>query len=144
MKTQDTKSSFNKEALVFNIFLLLCVIALAVYASTWPYKPKLLPLGVCGITALLLLRQIAISVREKGETVIGRIPWKVIAGFAAFGAMILMAHWTGLVPAVGLLAASLSLIYGERRWWVIIAIGIAGSALMYFVFGQMFKIPMTF
>ena len=134
---------FTDEELIVSVVLLLCVAGLAAYASTWPRKPALMPLGVCIAVAALLLRQILVSLRKKGKKP-APIPRNVIASFAAFGVMIPVAWIAGLVPATGLLGAYLSFLYGERRWWAIAITGVACSLLTYSLFGQVFGIPLTF
>lgn len=130
--------------LVVSVLLLLLVVGLATYASTWPHKPALMPLGVCIVVALLLLRQIFVVLRRKGVHAEKPIPRTVIAGFAAVALMIPVAWIAGLVPATGLLGASLCFIYGERRWWAAGATGVVCSLLTYSIFGYVFHIPLTF
>ena len=143
MKKQ-LRERLTDEELIVSVVLLLCVAALAAYASTWPRKPALMPLGVCIVVAALLLRQILVSLREKGKKTAPPIPRNVIASFAAFGVMVFVAWIAGLVPATGLLGAYLSFLYGERRWWAIATTGVVCSVLMYSVFGRVFGISMTF
>jgi len=130
--------------LVVNVLLLILVVGLAAYASTWPRKPALMPLGVCIVLIVLLLRQTAVVLRRKGTATDKTIPGKVIAGFAAFLLMIPVAWIAGLVPATGLLGASLCFIYGERRWWAAGATGVVCSLLTYAIFGFVFNVPLTF
>lgn len=96
------------------------------------------------MVATLLLRQIVAALRTSGKDSARPVPSNVIASFAAFGVMIPVAWMAGLVPATGLLGAFLSFLYGERRWWAIAAVGAACSLLTYFVFGQVFRVPLTF
>ena len=127
-----------------SVVLLLLVAGLAAYASTWPRKPSLMPLGVCGAIAALLLRQIVVALRNKDGKSAQPIPRNVIASFAAFGVMIPVAWVAGLVPATGLLGALLCFLYGERRWWAIAATGVVCSVLTYVLFGRVFGIPLNF
>ena len=130
--------------LVVSVLLFLLVVGLAAYASTWPRKPALMPLGVCIIVALLLLREITVVLRRRGTRAEKPIPGTVIAGFAAFALMIPVAWIAGLVPATGLLGACLCSIYGERRWWAAGATGVVCSLLTYAIFGYVFNVPLTF
>ncbi len=142
MKKPDVKMISSEEFIVTLVFL-LSMIGLAVYASGWAYKPKLVPMGISVLATLLLLGRIVIIVRKK-EGGIGKIPWQVMAGFFAFGVAIPIAWIMGMVLASGLLGASLSFIFGERRWWVIPLVGIAAALMIYFIFGIAFGVPMTF
>ncbi|MFC2008999.1 tripartite tricarboxylate transporter TctB family protein [Chloroflexota bacterium] len=126
------------------MLLLLLVAGLAAYASTWPRKPALMPLGTCGFVAVLLLKHTYISLRRSDDQAESPVPRNVIASFVAFGFMILVAWIAGLVPATGLLGAFLCLLYGERRWWAVGAVGILCSLLTYSIFGQIFNVALTF
>ena len=143
MKKQ-LRERLTHEEVIVSVVLLLFVAGLAVYASTWPRKTALMPLGVCIAVALLLFRQLVVALTEKDRKSAQPIPRNVIASFAAFGVMVPVAWIAGLVPATGLLGAYLSFLYGERRWWAIAAIGVVCAALTYSVFGRVFGIPLTF
>ena len=134
----------DNEDLVFSVLLLACVAGLAAYASTWPRKPAMMPLGVCVVIAALLVRQIFSALRQARKERQRPIPLNVIAGFVAFGVMVPVAWVAGVVPATGMLGAVLSFLYGERRWWAIMATGAACSLATYFVFGQLFRVPLAF
>lgn len=141
---KQLKERLTDEDLVVSVVLLVCVAGLAAYASTWPRKPALMPLGICIVVAALLSRQILHALRKGNRESQPPIPSNVIASFVAFGLTIPVAWLAGLVPATGLLGAYLSFLYGERRWWAIAATGAACSLLTYAVFGQVFSIPLTF
>lgn len=143
MKKQ-LRERLTDEELVVSVVLLLFVAGLAAYASAWPRKPALMPLGVCIAVAVLLFRQILVALSKKNKKSAQPIPLNVIASFAAFGVMVPVAWIAGLVPATGLLGAYLSFLYGERRWWAIATTGVVCSVLTYSVFGRVFGVPLTF
>lgn len=134
----------TSDDLLVSVVLLACVAGLAAYAATWPRKPSLMPLGVCIAVAALLLRQVVAALVQGKAKSTRPVPSNVIASFTAFAAMIPLAWLAGLVPATGLLGGFLCYLYGERRWWAVTAIAIACSLLTYLVFGQVFRIPLTF
>ena len=83
-------------------------------------------------------------VRKREATVVKRISWKVPVGFTALGLTILIAFAISLAPAVGILGAGLAVLYGERKWWVIILVGGVAFSIMYFLFGMALQVPMKF
>ncbi|NLE96280.1 MAG: tripartite tricarboxylate transporter TctB family protein, partial [Dehalococcoidia bacterium] len=142
MRKQLERLMANEE-LIVSVLLLVIVSALALYASNWPRKPSLMPIGVCVVVAALLLVQLVTALRHGRKESAPPVSRKVVAGFVGLGVMIPMAWLAGLVPAMGLLGAFLSFLYGERRWWAIAMVGALCAVIMYAVFGVAFRVPLT-
>lgn len=134
------------EDFIFTAFLLAGFVILTFHILDWPPKSRTLPLITCVFASLLLAGQIVNMLLRKSERGEGkkRLPGKVVAGFLAVGVMIALAYVIGLPIAVGLMGVALAWIFGERRWWVILLIGISSLLLMYFLFGKVFGLPMEF
>jgi hypothetical protein len=134
----------TSEEFIVNSILFLLFLVIALMTLEWPNKPRLFPLGVSMMCLVLLALRLTNMIRKGEATPVKRISWKVPAGFIALGLTIPLAFVTGLAPAVGLLGAGLAILYGERRWWVIILIGGFAFSLMYFLFGMVLQVPMEF
>ncbi len=137
------KALRSEEFIVTGVFF-LGMLGASLIALGWPGKPRLLPLSICVFALVLLVMRIGdILFRGRGEAV-GRVPWKTITGFVALVAVVPLTYAFSLAPAVGVLGISLTIIYGERRWWVILLFGISPALLIYFLFGKVFGIPLRF
>ncbi len=144
-KKAVTSERFIVAAILFAIFL-----GLLLYTLDWPPRAATMPRALCTIALLLLTNEMVSTFRSAGrepsaeEKASRRIPWQVIAAFLAIGVVVPLTMAIGLAPAVGIMGAGLTLIYGERRWWVILLIGAVAFLLMYFLFGKVFGLPMEF
>ena len=81
---------------------------------------------------------------RKAETKQDRLPWKVPAAFLILAATIGVAYVTNMVIAAGFVGASMCWLYGGRRWWFLLLMGLASCLIMYFLFGVFFGVPMEF
>jgi len=147
---KDYKRVLRSEEFIFTAVLFAVILVFTIQSVGWPFKAGIFPLAVCAGVLVLLAGQLANIFLKAGEESTAKegvskgIPWKVMVGFLILGATTGIAYVFGLHFAAGFLGASLCWLYGERRWWVILLMAIGSFSLMYFLYGQVFRIPMQF
>ena len=144
MESRPWRKVLRGEEFIVTALFFLGILGLAITTLGWPNKPRMLPLAIL-LIALLLLAVRIVDILLKGKVEAAhKLPWRVVGSFLALGAVIPLTYAFGLAPAVGVLGVSLSIIYGERRWWVVILIGLSSALIIYFMYGKFFGIPMKF
>ena len=144
MNRPDKRVILTEEFLVTGIFFLV-MLSFAIATAGWPAKPRLLPLIICSMATVLLAWEVLKLFIRTGETkAVGRIPRKVIGGFIALWLVVPIAYFLGLATAIGVMGALVTIIHGERRWWVILLISISASLVVYLLFGKVFHVPMRY
>lgn len=146
------KKVLKSGKVIFDLILLMVMIILFGQSVTLAGKVRLFPLIITGGVAGFLMFQLVL-IFLKGErkstemalpvtNVPSVIPWKVPAAFGILLVMVGLVYAISLPVAVGVMGASLCMLYGERRWWVIILIGIVCWTLVYWVFHVLFGLHM--
>ncbi len=145
MKRRFTNILLRDDFLVTSL-LFVGIFILTFSVFDWPRKAGILPLAV-GILALFLLaiRLVNIIRKESRKPIADlRGKWKVGISFLILGIAVALASVITLPPAMGIMGASLAMVYGERRWRAILLIGIASFLVMYLLYGVVFNLPMRF
>jgi len=152
------KKQINKAAIFLEIFIIVFIIA--IFFSSFGHTPRAvrLPLIICGITFLLVCIDLIPTVREKGkkQTIeqekaqqkkVKEIDLKLTMKLIGTTALILLslALWqiTGYLFGSIISIIALGLFLGIKKRAVLIIVSIATSFSLYFIFGVILRIPLS-
>ena len=142
---KENRQVFRSEEFIFTTVVFLVILFLLLNIVGLPFKARTFPLVISAVVLVLLAVQLVRIFRNAGAA--GKmkgIPWKVPAGFGILFAAVGLGYLGGLPVTSAFLSGALCWLYGERRWWVILLLAAGGFALMYFFYGQLFRLPMFF
>jgi putative tricarboxylic transport membrane protein len=135
------------DLVVGGCILLFCA---AAYAVTYGFdkapavvaqnvQPATFPRLVLGVIAVLTLTMMALAVGrpDRRRPRVPAMTWLsagVIVGF------ILAFQWLGILPAMALLCLGLPVLWGERRWHVVLPFGLGFPLAVYFLFAEVLEV----
>jgi putative tricarboxylic transport membrane protein len=97
-------------------------------------QPASFPRLVVAVIAVLTLAMMALSPAASERR--PRVPAMVWLSAAVMIGFVLAFQWLGIVPAMMLVCLGLPVLWGERRWHLIIPFGIAFPLAVYALFAQ--------
>jgi putative tricarboxylic transport membrane protein len=102
-------------------------------------QPAMFPRLVLGVIAVLTVIMMALA-RGRPERPRRRVPamtW-LSAGIAV--GFVLAFQWLGIVPAMVLLCLGLPVLWGERRWHLVLPFGVGFPLAVYLLFAEMLDV----
>ncbi len=147
------------------IGLFLVTLSVVFFIGTWEFpdvgghvSPRVFPRVICGFmflfAGILLLRSLVTIFR--GRTASAPLPrlepsawmhaicrsWRLLAAGGVALAYVLFIDDVGYVVATALFLAAMTMLYAERRWYVIVPLAVVGTGVLYLTFRILFKVPL--
>jgi putative tricarboxylic transport membrane protein len=102
-------------------------------------QPATFPRLVLGVIAVLTVVMMA-TARSQPQRRRRRVPAMTWLSAAAMVGFVLTFQWLGIVPAMVLLCQGLPVLWGERRWHLVIPFGLGFPLAVYLLFAEMLDV----
>lgn len=142
MDTDQIRRKLINVDLFFQLFVLLGCLYLLIQTLSWPTRPRELPLRVLSLLAILLaveiiqyFRREMPSTTQEDNGLEKSSHLKVLMMFLTLFIIYFLSFHIGLVFAVGLLSIIITILLGEKKWWVVLMMGALGMMVIYVLFG---------
>ena len=101
-------------------------------------QPATFPRLVIGVIAVLTLAMMAFARRAPALAGLQRVP--AMTWLSAAVAFVLAFQWLGIVPAMVLLCLGLPVLWGERRWALILPFALLFPTAVWLLFAEVLKV----
>jgi putative tricarboxylic transport membrane protein len=102
-------------------------------------QPATFPRLVLGVIAVLTLAMMVLD-RRRPALGLRRVPAMTWLSAAVAIGFVLAFQWLGIVPAMVLLCVGLPLLWGERRWHLILPFGLGFPLAVYVLFVEVLEV----
>ena len=102
-------------------------------------QPATFPRLVLGVIAVLTLIMMVLA-RGRQDRPRRRVPAMTWLSAGVMVAFVLAFQWLGIVPAMVLLCVGLPVLWGERRWHLVLPFGVGFPLGVYFLFAEMLDV----
>jgi putative tricarboxylic transport membrane protein len=102
-------------------------------------QPATFPRLVLGVIAVLTVAMMLLA-RGRPERARRRVPAMTWLSAAIAIGFVLAFQWLGIVPAMALLCLGLPVLWGERRWYLVIPFGLGFPLAVYLLFAELLEV----
>jgi putative tricarboxylic transport membrane protein len=102
-------------------------------------QPATFPRLVLGVIAVLTVAMMVFA-RGRPERPRRRVPSMTWLSAAVVVGFVLAFQWLGIMPAMVLLCLGLPVLWGERRWHLVLPFGVGFPLAVYFLFAQVLEV----
>ena len=135
------------DVIVGGCILLFCALAYAVTLTferapavvAQNVQPATFPRLVLGVIAVLTVAMLVLA-RGRSERRRRRVPAMTWLSGAVMIGFVLAFQWLGIVPAMVLLCLALPVLWGERRWQLVLPFGLGFPLAVYLLFVEVLEV----